>query len=212
LEQAKDVKEAIKFGNHKDAVRQDLLLQKPMKDDVTHSFALPLPIEKTSSIPRVLLALLNIQTQSTINNCGEIIPKSRLTHDQSRKWQSGTSVNSRVEAEKLMPCYFGQALKQVINWAVAACKCFLNREIFVTKLDIKRGLQEMPPPCFNGSQTYTQVTSLGLALMFLRLSLVGKCFPAEWIRRGARLRGSKSNAVNLILRLFLYYFVHTMSS
>ncbi len=29
---------------------------------------------------------------------------------------------------------------------------------------------------------------------------------------GARLRGSKSNAVNLILRLFLYHFVHTMSS
>ncbi len=31
-------------------------------------------------------------------------------------------------------------------------------------------------------------------------------------RHGARLRGSKSNAVNLILRLFLYHFVHTMSS
>jgi hypothetical protein len=30
-------------------------------------------------------------------------------------------------------------------------------------------------------------------------------------RHGACLRGSKSNAVNLILRLFLYHFVHTMS-
>ncbi len=29
---------------------------------------------------------------------------------------------------------------------------------------------------------------------------------------GARLGGSKSNAVNLILRLFLYHFLHTMSS
>ncbi len=29
---------------------------------------------------------------------------------------------------------------------------------------------------------------------------------------GARLGGSKSNAVDLILRLFLYYFLHTMSS
>jgi hypothetical protein len=31
-------------------------------------------------------------------------------------------------------------------------------------------------------------------------------------RHGARLRGSKSNAINLILRLFSYHFVHTMSS
>jgi hypothetical protein len=29
---------------------------------------------------------------------------------------------------------------------------------------------------------------------------------------GARLGGSKSNAINLILRLFLYHFLHTMSS
>jgi hypothetical protein len=28
---------------------------------------------------------------------------------------------------------------------------------------------------------------------------------------GARLGGSKSNAINLILRLFLYHFLHTMS-
>ncbi len=32
------------------------------------------------------------------------------------------------------------------------------------------------------------------------------------IRCGARLGGSNSNAVNLILRLFLYHFLHTMSS
>jgi hypothetical protein len=29
---------------------------------------------------------------------------------------------------------------------------------------------------------------------------------------GARLGGSKINAINLILRLFLYHFLHTMSS
>ncbi len=31
------------------------------------------------------------------------------------------------------------------------------------------------------------------------------------MRCGARLGGSKSNAVNLVLRLFLYHFLHTMS-
>ncbi len=35
---------------------------------------------------------------------------------------------------------------------------------------------------------------------------------ASYNRCGARLGESKSNAVNLILRLFLYHFLHTMSS
>jgi hypothetical protein len=37
-----------------------------------------------------------------------------------------------------------------------------------------------------------------------------KLWNGSWC--GARLGGSKSNAVNLILRLFLYHFLHTMSS
>jgi hypothetical protein len=100
------MKEAIKFGNRKGAVQKDELLQKLVKDNVMCSFAHPLPIYKISSIPGVLLASLNIQAQSTINEQNKIIPKNRLSHDQSWKWQLGTSVISRVEAEKLMPCYF----------------------------------------------------------------------------------------------------------
>jgi hypothetical protein len=36
--------------------------------------------------------------------------------------------------------------------------------------------------------------------------------PQNGKRCGARLGGSKSNAINPILRLFLYHFLHTMSS
>ncbi len=40
--------------------------------------------------------------------------------------------------------------------------------------------------------------------------ILGPKFFCLWC--GARLGGSKSNTVNLILRLFLYHFLHTMSS
>jgi hypothetical protein len=93
----KDIEEEIIFGNHKGAVKQHDLLIKLVKDDVTRGFALLLPLYKIVLIPGVLLAPLNIQAQSTINKRGEIIPKDRLTHDQSWKWQSKLSVNSRVE-------------------------------------------------------------------------------------------------------------------
>jgi hypothetical protein len=106
-------------------------------DDVTRGFALPLPLNKIASIPGILLAPLNIQAQSSINEQGEIIPKDKLMHDQSWKWQSETSVNSRVEKVKLMPCYCGRAIKRLINWAVATRRKYPSKRILATKLDIK---------------------------------------------------------------------------
>jgi hypothetical protein len=43
------------------------------------------------------MAPMNIMAQNTISELGKIVPKDRLTHDQSWKWSSGTSVNSRVQ-------------------------------------------------------------------------------------------------------------------
>ena len=98
----KDVEEALLFGNHKGTVKQQDLLVKLVTGNVIRGFALPLPLDIIAQIPGVLLAPLNIQAQNTINERGEIIPKNRLTHDQSWKWQSGTSVNSRVIKDKLI--------------------------------------------------------------------------------------------------------------
>jgi len=106
----KDVEDALNFGNHKGVNKQQELLEKLVTDDVIRGFVIPLPLSKITQIPGNLLAPLNIQAQNTINERGEIIPKNRLTHDQSWKWQSGTSVNSRVIKDELMPCYFGRAL------------------------------------------------------------------------------------------------------
>ncbi len=61
MEREKDVEEAIIFGNHKGAVKQQDLLIKLVKDNVTRGFALPLPLDKIASIPGILLAPLNIQ-------------------------------------------------------------------------------------------------------------------------------------------------------
>jgi hypothetical protein len=139
--QVKDVEEAVVFGNHKGAVQQQDLCRKLVTDDVVQGFTLLLPLDKIAQIPGVLLAPLNIQAQNTINEHGEIIPKSHLTHNQSWKWQLGTSVNSRVNANELMPCYFGQAMQRLINWAVAARKLYPNRRILATKHNVKAAYQ-----------------------------------------------------------------------
>ena len=48
----KDVKEALVFGNHKGAVKQQDLLVKLVTDDTIQGFALPLPLDKIAQIPR----------------------------------------------------------------------------------------------------------------------------------------------------------------
>ncbi len=178
--QIKDIEEALLFSNHKGAVKQQDLLRKLVTDDVVRGFALLLPLNKIAQILGVLLAPLNIQAQNTINERGEIIPKNGLTHDQSWKWQSGTSVNSRVNADKLMPCYFGRAMQRLINWTVAARKLYPNRRILATKLDVKAAYQRCHLNVAIAIQTCTQLPSKGLALMMLWLTFGGAPCPLEW--------------------------------
>jgi hypothetical protein len=107
----KDVNKALKFGNFKGSIQEQDLLKKLVTDNIVQGFSLPLSLDKITSIPGVLLAPLNTQEQNTINEHGKIIPKNQLRLNQSRKWQSKTLVNSRVNTIKLTPCYIGRALQ-----------------------------------------------------------------------------------------------------
>ena len=176
----KDFEEALVFGNQNGTVKQQDLLEKLVTDDVIQGFALPLPLDKITQIQGVLLAPLNIQVQNTINECSEIIPKNRLTHDQSWKWQSGTSVNSRCDTNKLMPCYFRQAMQRLINWAVAARNPYPNKKVLTTKLNVKAAYQRCHLDAMIATQTCTQHPSKGIALLMLQLTFGGAPCPSEW--------------------------------
>jgi hypothetical protein len=100
-DRVKDLEEALVFGNHKKGVTQQQdLLKKLVTDDVIRGFSLPLPLDKITQIPGVLLTPLNIQAQNTINEHGEIIPKNRLMQNQSWKWQPGTSVQQQSRHQR----------------------------------------------------------------------------------------------------------------
>ncbi len=103
-----------------------------------------------------------------------------MTHNQSWAWQSGTSVNSRVDKEQLMSCYFGQTLKRIINWAVAARKKYPNTRILATKLDIKAAFRRCHLNASTAIQICTQLPELCLALMMLRLTFGGAPCPSEF--------------------------------
>ena len=91
-----------------------------IEKDVVHGYGLVLTLSKIDRIPGVLLAPMNVMTQNKIDEHRRIVEKYRLNHDKSYKWRSGTSVNSRVDKDDLLPCRFGACLKRLMNWTVAA--------------------------------------------------------------------------------------------
>jgi hypothetical protein len=102
--------EALQFGNHKEVAPKPELLVKLISDDIHYSYELVIPCDKISRLPNACLAPMNIMKQFTFDVGGEIDDKEHLTHDQSLKWQSGTSINSRVIREELQCCMYGHCL------------------------------------------------------------------------------------------------------
>ena len=80
-------------------MRNPIFLIKLTEKDVVNGYGLVLPLSKIDRIPGVLLAPMNIMTQNTIDEHRTIFEKDRLAHNQSYKWGSGTSVNSRVDKD-----------------------------------------------------------------------------------------------------------------
>ena len=80
---------------------------------------------------------MNAMKQNSIDECDRIVEKNRLTPDQSYKWISDTSVNSRVDKDLLLPCKFGACLKRLMSWAVAARKKYPDRRILASKINYK---------------------------------------------------------------------------
>ena len=132
-----DLEKALIFGNHKGAQKHPTHLRKLVEKDAVNGYGLPLPPNKIRDLPGIILAPINIASQNTINDLGQIIEKEQLTHDQSFEWNSGHSVNNRVNLEDFMSCMFGKALLRMVNWAIAARRKYPNQKIFATKIDFK---------------------------------------------------------------------------
>ena len=148
--------------------------------DVDYGFALPVPLTKLPKIPGICLAPVNIAPQNTIDEHGNIIAKDRLTHDQSFKFGSGTSVNSRTKEESLLPCIFGQALRRHILQIVATRLKFPDANILAVKFDIKSAYRRMHIAFETALRSALQFEEEEIAVIMLRLTFGGKACPSEW--------------------------------
>ncbi len=74
---------ALRWGNHQSVHQQVTAVQTLLQKEVAHRWQLSLPRHLIASLPRAIVAPLGLVSQATINAQGEMVPKHRLTHNQS---------------------------------------------------------------------------------------------------------------------------------
>ena len=123
---------------------------------------------------------MNIMHQFTLNTSGDIVDKERLTDDQSFTWQSGTSVDSRVDKDKLQRCMYGHCIMRLLCWIVAARCKYPNKPIVLQKIDVKSAYQRCHLNAITAIKTITQLTKDELCIIMLCLTFGGAPCPFEW--------------------------------
>lgn len=176
----RDLLEAIEFGNHKGAIKNSQLLEEKLRVEVEHGYQLVLPLMKVQQLEGALMAPMNIADQNTINERGEIIPSKRLTHNQSKEFGSGTSVNSRVQTDELQSCLYGHCLPRVIHYIVRLRQQHPNKRILLQKIDFKSAYRRAHLGWRTAIQTITQAVTMAIAFVALRLTFGGAPCPYEW--------------------------------
>ena len=165
-------------GNHKSLSKYASFIEPVILEDVDRGFALPLPIDILQNLPKPSVAPLGCHKQSILNDSGEIIPKYRLTHDQSFPGPSGLSVNLRVKKDELPPVMYSFALLRVIHFIVHTSSLFPSTKIYLCKVDLDatyRRYHISSSTCFESMTNFD-----GLLLVALQLTFGGSPCPGLW--------------------------------
>jgi hypothetical protein len=95
--------ELIIRGNHKSANKYRAELKETLEKEVSQGWMIPLPLEYISYLRNGELAPVGMDNkQCSVLPDGSMIPKLRLTHDQSFNTSQGKSVNDRVLTVRIL--------------------------------------------------------------------------------------------------------------
>ena len=152
-----------------------------MTSKIKHGWYLPLPPNFLFHLPRTEVAPHGILSQHTITENGDIVDKSRFTHDQSYPGQhSKKSINSRVIDEDLVSCMFGYMHLRCIHYIIGFRQQHLSLRIGMSKIDYKLAYRRQRFDAKTAVKSLTQVIidNCIFLLMALRLTFRGKPCPS----------------------------------
>jgi hypothetical protein len=165
-------------GNHKSLLKYGEYIDPIITEDIERGFALPLPPDILPRLGITSIAPLGCHKQTTLNASVDIVPKYRLTHDQSFPGPSGLSVNLRVQKDKLPPIMYSFVLSRLLHYIVNIRHLLPQTKIFTCKFDIDAAYRRCSMSCATSLESLTIVGNL--LLVALRLTFGGSPCPNLW--------------------------------
>ena len=174
-----DLQEALARGNHQSASQKPHVLAKLMANDIKYGYAVPLPRARALEIPGLVLLPAGIAVHDTISDNGEIVPKDRLTHDQSFHYGSEKSWNSRIGRDTLTHLRYGKALSRLIHYIVDFRHHHPDTALYISKSDYKAAYRRLHQAHHHAIQCGL-ILDENVILILLRMSFGGAPNPNFW--------------------------------
>jgi hypothetical protein len=125
----------LAYGNHSSAVKNQAAHKTAIQKDTARGYSFPLTIECAKKIKHGRIAPTGIANQLGIDEKGELIPKNRLTHDQTVTKGFCPSVNQLIDQLQLTQLVYGHCLPRIIHQVVALRYFFPALAILLGKYD-----------------------------------------------------------------------------
>jgi hypothetical protein len=153
-------------------------LLKLLTTDVHHGYTLVLPRSAITDLPGAVVGPHGLAHQMTIDQSGNIVPKIRITNDQTHSVSGIPSVNDRTLEAARTPYRFGHALLRLIHYIVALRSRHPTTAIVLSKTDWKSAYRRLHLASATAVQCITVVGTL--AFLSLRLPFGGRAGPSLW--------------------------------
>ena len=156
-------------GNHKSAALHPSALRTLIHDDVNRGYTLPITVPTLLQMKDSVWSPMGVVHQSTIDEHGAIVPKSRGTHDQTFQPTHGKSVNDRISSNKLVDCTYGYTLRRILHAIVAYRLQHPHVPILISKIDFDKAYRRVhvsaslaAASCF----TFDDISGINLPMNF----------------------------------------------
>ena len=170
----------LEYGNHASGKKNPEALSKVLRKDASKGFSLPITFDCAKRIKHSRISPMGVAHQLGIDANGDLVPKDRLTHDQSFSLGFCPSTNDLINQSKLIDLVMGHCLDRVLHQIVALRWKFPTDRILISKFDWSSAYRRVHGNGDVAARNITIDPSNSFAHLNLRLTFGASANPAEF--------------------------------
>ena len=170
----------LMYGNHASGKKHPEALSKVLKKDAANGFSLPITFDCARNIKHSRISPMGVAQQFGIDAHGDLVPKDRLTHDQSFSLGHCPSTNELIDQSQLIDLVMGHCLDRIIHQIVALRWHFPTDRILISKFDWSSAYRRIHGDGDVAARNITIDPSNEFAHLNLRLTFGAAANPAEF--------------------------------